>query len=320
MIKIAIVGYGNLGRGVEQALSFQKDMTCIGIFTRREPSTIKAKNPVYHIDDITNHEIDVAILCGGSATDLMHQGPEILSNFNVVDSFDTHAKIPEHYKNMEEVALHHDKLAMISTGWDPGLFSIMRLLSTAILPQGKYTTFWGRGVSQGHSDAVRRIEGVKNAVQYTIPREEAVKSVLSGDDKDLGTRDKHLRQCYVVKEEWAEEESIREQIVNMPHYFADYDTIVEFIDEETFLKEHNTMPHGGRVIHRANTSPNTSQTMQFILDLDSNPEFTASVNVACARAVYRAYNEGQRGVVTMFEVPLAYLSSKSMMQLREELL
>ena len=209
MIKIAIVGYGNLGKGVEQALSFQNDMTCVGIFTRRDPNTIKAKNRVYPIDDITNHEIDVAILCGGSATDLMHQGPEILSNFNVVDSFDTHAKIPEHYKNMEEVALKHDKLAMISTGWDPGLFSLMRLLGTAILPQGKYTTFWGRGVSQGHSDAIRRIEGVKNAIQYTIPKEEAVKLVLSGNDKNLGVREKHLRHCYVVKEAWANEETIR---------------------------------------------------------------------------------------------------------------
>lgn len=320
MIKVAIVGYGNLGKGVEKALKFQDDMKCVGIFTRRNPKELSSDTPVYPIDDVANHDIDVAILCGGSATDLMVQGPELLKHFNIVDSFDTHAKIPEHYETMNQVGKENNRLGMISSGWDPGLFSMIRLLGESILPQGSVSTFWGPGVSQGHSDAIRRIKGVKYGVQYTIPQKEAIEKTMAGKGETLQTRDKHLRRCYVVIEESASKEEIQNQIVTMPHYFSDYDTEVNFISEDEFLKNHTSMPHGGMVIHHANTSDEMSQTIQFQLSLDSNPEFTASVNVACARAVYRAYNEGKTGVVTMFDLPLSYLSTKSDEALRASLL
>lgn len=320
MIKVAIVGYGNLGKGVEKALALQSDMECVGIFTRREPHTIKAQNPVYSIEGISKHQIDVAILCGGSATDLVHQGPSLLKECNIVDSFDTHAKIPEYFEKMNQVAKENGRLGMISTGWDPGLFSMIRLLAESALPQGESTTFWGYGVSQGHSDAIRRIEGVRHAVQYTIPKEEAVEMTMLGKGSELTTRDKHLRRCFVVLEETALEEKVKEAIVSMPHYFSDYDTEVNFISEEVFFNEHMTMPHGGTVIYRGKTSEENIQTIQFKLALDSNPEFTASVNVACARAVYRAFNEGRVGAVTMFDLPLAYLSPKTDEALRKNLL
>lgn len=320
MIKVAIVGYGNLGKGVEKALAFQSDMECVGIFTRRDPELISSNSAVYKIEEIKNHKIDVAILCGGSATDLMLQGPELIKDFNIVDSFDTHAKIPEHYERLNKVARENNRLGMISSGWDPGLFSLMRLLGEAILPQGSMATFWGKGVSQGHSDAIRRIEGVKYGIQYTIPKKEAIDKTLAGNGLNLQARDRHLRICYVVLDENAKESEVKEKIVTMPHYFSDYDTEVNFISEEEFFQKHNKMPHGGMVIHHAKTSKENSQAIQFQLTLESNPEFTASVNVACARAVYRAHQEGRVGVVTMFDIPLSYLSPKSDAVLRKELL
>lgn len=306
-MKIAIVGYGNLGKGVEKAVLRQDDMSLVGIFTRRNPENLDTTSPAYAVDRIGEFDIDVAILCGGSATDLIKQGPEMARVTNVVDSFDTHARIPEHFKDMAE-ACGDERLAMISTGWDPGLFSLARLLGEAVLPQGSTHTFWGKGVSQGHSDAVRRIEGVRYAVQYTIPKEAAVTAVAEGKGDSLTTRDKHQRSCYVVAEEGADKEAIRKAIVTMPNYFDEYDTEVTFIDEDTFLAEHTAMPHGGQVLRRGETSEGTAQLITFSLALDSNPEFTAAVNVACARAVHRAYQEGRRGCCTIFDLPLAYLS------------
>lgn len=320
-MKIAIIGYGNLGRGVENAVRLQPDMELVGVFTRRNPETVEtAGAPVYSVADIDRFEIDVAVLCGGSATDLMHQGPEFAARFNVVDSFDTHAKIPEHFADMERVSRENDTLSMISTGWDPGLFSIQRLIAEAVLPQGETFTFWGKGVSQGHSDAVRRIEGVANAIQYTIPKEEALEAARAGRGQNLTTGDKHLRECFVVAEEGADLEKIREEIVTMPNYFSDYETIVNFITAEELARDHRGMPHGGIVLRRGETADGVNHVYEFGLDLDSNPQFTASVNVACARAVYRAYQEGTRGCVTMFDLPLAYLSPKSGEELRKELL
>ncbi|NLY19768.1 MAG: diaminopimelate dehydrogenase [Tissierellia bacterium] len=312
-IKIAIIGYGNLGRGAEKAINLTEDMELVGIFTRRNPDDIDSKSKVYHMDELLEHKgiIDVCILCGGSATDLQVQGPEISKHFNTVDSFDTHAKIPEYFELLDKSAKEGGNLSIISTGWDPGLFSMNRLLAEAILPVGDTHTFWGKGVSQGHGDAIRRIDGVKNAVQYTIPIEETIERIKNGEKLELGPREKHKRICYVVPKENADLEIIEQTIVNMPNYFADYDTEVNFISEEELLKNHSGISHGGRVIRIGNTSEDTKQVYEFSLELGSNPEFTASVNVAFARAIHRMSREGKIGAVTVFDIPLSYLSQMS---------
>lgn len=319
-IKVGIVGYGNLGRGVEAAIRQNPDMALVGIFTRRSPEA--AGNGLISISEIESYKgkIDVLILCGGSATDLPDQGPALSKLFNTVDSFDTHARIPEYFAKVDESARSGGNVAVISTGWDPGLFSLNRLLAEAVLPEGNEYTFWGKGVSQGHSDAIRRVKGVKNGIQYTIPREEAVNRVRNGENPKLTTREKHLRECYVVLEEGANAEAIAEEIRNMPNYFADYDTVVHFISEETLRAEHGTMPHGGNVIRSGRTGKNSTQIVEFSLKLDSNPEFTASVLVAYARAVYRMAKDGQQGAKTVFDVPFGLLSPKSAEELRKELL
>lgn len=319
-IKVGIVGYGNLGRGVEAAIRQNPDLALVGIFTRRSPEA--AGNGLISISEIESYrgKIDVLILCGGSATDLPDQGPALSKLFNTVDSFDTHARIPEYFAKVDESARSGGNVTVISTGWDPGLFSLSRLLAEAVLPEGNEYTFWGKGVSQGHSDAIRRVKGVKNGIQYTIPREEAVARVRSGENPKLETREKHLRECFVVLEEGANADAIAEEIRNMPNYFADYDTVVHFISEETLRAEHGTMPHGGNVIRSGRTGTNSNQIIEFSLKLDSNPEFTASVLVAYARAVYRMAKDGQKGAKTVFDVPFGLLSPKSPDELRKELL
>lgn len=319
-IKVGIVGYGNLGRGVEAAIRQNPDIALVGIFTRRSPEA--AGSGLISISEIESYKgkIDVLILCGGSATDLPDQGPALSKLFNTVDSFDTHARIPEYFAKVDESARSGGNVAVISTGWDPGLFSLNRLLAEAVLPEGNEYTFWGKGVSQGHSDAIRRVKGVKNGIQYTIPREEAVARVRSGENPKLTTREKHLRECYVVLEEDANADAIAEEIRNMPNYFSDYDTVVHFVSEETLRAEHGTMPHGGNVIRSGRTGKNSTQIVEFSLKLDSNPEFTASVLVAYARAVYRMAKEGQQGAKTVFDVPFGLLSPKSAEELRKELL
>lgn len=326
-IRIGIVGYGNLGRGVECAISQNPDMELVAVFTRRAPETVKILSQnatVYHIDDIQNMigKVDVMILCGGSATDLPHQTPAIAKFFSVVDSFDTHAKIPEHFSAVDAAAREGGNLAVISCGWDPGMFSINRLYAEAILPDGKSYTFWGKGVSQGHSDAIRRIEGVANAKQYTIPVQSALDAVRSGSNPDLTTREKHLRECFVVAEEGADLARIEREIVTMPNYFADYDTIVHFITAEEMARDHSGIPHGGFVIHAGKTGKARENTniMEYNLKLDSNPEFTASVLVACARAAYRMKEEGAIGCKTILDIPPSYLSPASGEDLRKRLL
>jgi diaminopimelate dehydrogenase len=321
-IRIGIVGYGNLGRGVEMAIKQNPDMRLDGIFTRRDPATIPSEVKAFHIDDAEKltSEFDVMILCGGSATDLPEQGPQFAKLFNTVDSFDTHARIPEYFEQVDSVARANSKVSVISTGWDPGLFSLNRLLAESILPEGNEYTFWGKGVSQGHSDAIRRVNGVKHGVQYTIPSDEAVDRVRSGENPELATREKHLRECYIVAEEGADQAAIAEEIRTMPNYFADYNTTVNFIDEATMKAEHSTMPHGGMVLRSGKTGVNSTQIIEFGLKLDSNPEFTASVLVAYARAVYKLAAEGQAGAKTVFDIPFAYLSPKSGAELRKELL
>ncbi|MFC6332928.1 diaminopimelate dehydrogenase [Paenibacillus septentrionalis] len=321
-IRVGIVGYGNLGRGVELAIAQNPDMQLDAIFTRRDPATISSNTKAYSIEDAEKfvNDIDVMILCGGSATDLPEQGPQFAKMFNVVDSFDTHARIPEYYEEVNAGAVNSNKVAVISTGWDPGLFSINRLLFEAILPEGNAYTFWGKGVSQGHSDAIRRVPGVKDGKQYTIPVEEAVQRVRNGEDPSFTTREKHLRECYVVAEEGADLEQIRETIVTMPNYFADYDTVVHFVSEEELKKNHSAMPHGGIVLHSGKTGENTTQIMEFGLKLESNPEFTSSVLVAYARAAYKLHKEGQAGAKTVFDIPIGHLSPKSAAELRKELL
>ncbi len=320
--KVGIAGYGNLGRGVEIALSHAADMSLAAVFTRRDPSTVKTLGaPVYPMQEIANHtELDVVILCGGSATDLPTQTPELAKTFNLVDSFDTHAKIPEHFAAVDAAAKQADKVAVISAGWDPGLFSMQRILFESVLPQGETYTFWGKGVSQGHSDAIRRVPGVANGIQYTIPIQEAVDAVRTGTNPTLTTRQKHLRECYVVPEEGADQEAIRRAICEMPNYFSDYDTVVHFITAEELKANHSGMPHGGFVIRGGETSSGTRHVTEFSLKLDSNPEFTASVLVACARAAVRMNQEGDSGAKTVFDIPLAKLSTKSAEQLRKELL
>lgn len=321
-ISIGIVGYGNLGRGVEAAIRQNPDLRLEAVFTRRNPGSVHADSPMVSIADIQSYQgkIDVLILCGGSATDLPEQGPALAKLFNTVDSFDTHARIPEYYAEVDASARAAGTVSVISTGWDPGLFSLNRLLAEAVLPQGNEYTFWGKGVSQGHSDAIRRVKGVKNGIQYTIPREEAVERVRSGEYPVLATRDKHLRECFVVAEEGADTEAVAEEIRTMPNYFADYDTVVHFVSEETLAAEHGTMPHGGSVIRSGRTGEGNTQIVEFSLKLDSNPEFTSSVLVAYARAAYRLAQKQQSGAFTVFDIPFGLLSPKSPEQLRKELL
>ncbi|MEK3885502.1 diaminopimelate dehydrogenase [Paenibacillus sp. PL2-23] len=323
MMKVGIVGYGNLGKGVEKAIKQNPDMELVAVFTRREPEQLATGEVKFeHISAAEQYigKIDVMILCGGSATDLPEQTPFMTSMFNTVDSFDTHAKIPEFYDQVHAVAKQNGKLSIISTGWDPGLFSLNRLLAQAILPEGTDYTFWGKGVSQGHSDAIRRVPGVKAGVQYTVPVQSVIERIRTGETPDLATREKHLRECFVVAEEGADQEAIRETIVSMPNYFSDYDTTVTFITEEQMQAEHQGMPHGGFVIRSGITGAGTKQIIEFGLKLESNPEFTASVLVAYARAANRMSNEGLSGAKTVFDVPFSYLSPKSPEELRRELL
>ena len=326
-IRVGILGYGNLGRGVECAIRQNPDMELKAVFTRRAPETVKILTegvPVYHVDEAEakKDEIDVLILCGGSATDLPVQTPKYAQWFNVVDSFDTHAKIPEHFAAVDESAQKSGKVGIISVGWDPGMFSLNRLYATACLPEGENYTFWGKGVSQGHSDAIRRIKGVKNAKQYTIPVEKALEAVRNGENPDLTTREKHTRECFVVAEEGADLAAIEKEIVTMPNYFADYDTTVHFISEEEFARDHSTIPHGGFVIRSGRTGweKENSHIIEYSLKLDSNPEFTSSVLVAYARAVARLHAEGQTGCRSVFDIAPAYLSAKTGEELRATLL
>ncbi len=321
-IRVAIMGYGNLGRGVEAAIAQNQDMQLLGVFSRRDPATIATRAPAYAASEIMAFQdrIDVLILCGGSATDLPEQGPSYARHFNTVDSYDTHAKIPEYFERVDEAAKAGGNVSVISTGWDPGLFSLNRLLGQAILPDGLDYTFWGKGVSQGHSDAVRRVPGVKMGVQYTIPAEDALARVRAGEEPTLSTREKHQRECFVVLEEGADQEEVRQAIVNMPHYFADYNTTVTFLSEEVLRRDHAAMPHGGYVLRSGRTGDNTKQLMEFSIKLGSNPEFTASVLVAYARAAHRYAQEGAVGAKTVLDIPFAYLSPKSGAALRKELL
>lgn len=325
-IRIGIAGYGNLGRGVECAVKQNGDMELYGVFTRRAPESVKTLTnvKVYHIDDILKHKdnIDVLIICGGSATDLPTQTPELAHNFNVVDSFDTHAKIPEHFERVDKAAKEGNKVAMISVGWDPGMFSLNRLYAQAILPDGKDYTFWGKGVSQGHSDAIRRIEGVIDARQYTIPVDEAMDRVRSGENPELSTRQKHTRECFVVAEDGADKARIEKEIKEMPNYFADYDTTVHFISMEEMKEKHSTLPHGGVVLRSGKTGLNgeNNHIIEYSLKLDSNPEFTSSVLVAYARAAYRMNKEGLVGCKSVFDVAPSYLSDKTNEELISTLL
>lgn len=326
-IRIGILGYGNLGRGVECAIKHNPDMELKAVFTRRDPSTVKILTEtakVYHVDEAEKMkgEIDVMILCGGSATDLPVQTPKFAQWFNVVDSFDTHAKIPEHFEHVNETAEKSGHVGIISVGWDPGMFSLNRMYANAILTNGKDYTFWGKGVSQGHSDAIRRIKGVKDGKQYTIPVEKALESVRNGENPELTTRQKHTRECFVVAEEGADLKRIEEEIKTMPNYFADYDTTVHFISEDELKKEHSGIPHGGFVIRTGTTGWNDEHkhVIEYSLKLDSNPEFTSSVIVAYARAAYRMNQEGQKGCKTVFDVAPVYLSAVDAAELRKHLL
>lgn len=326
-IRIGIWGYGNLGRGVECALKQNPDMELAGVFTRRDPKTVQILTEgasVYSTEDVEKMKdaVDVMILCGGSATDLPVQTPKCAQMFHVVDSFDTHAKIPEHFAKVDEAAKGSGRIGIISVGWDPGMFSLNRMYANALLPNGTDYTFWGKGVSQGHSDAVRRIEGVKDAKQYTIPVESALDAVRNGDTPELTTRQKHTRECYVVAEERADLARIENEIKTMPNYFSDYDTTVHFISEEELKKDHSGIPHGGFVIRSGKTGWNEENThvIEYSLKLDSNPEFTSSVLVAYARAAYRLSQEGQSGCKTVFDIPPAYLSAQSSEELRKQLL
>ena len=326
MIRIGIFGYGNLGRGIECAIAQNDDMELVAVFTRRDPKALKTLGnaPVYSVNDVLSFKdkIDVMILCGGSATDLPEQTPYLAEHFNVVDSFDTHAKIPTHFENVNEASLKGQRTSMISVGWDPGMFSLNRLIAECILPNGNDYTFWGKGVSQGHSDAIRRIKGVKNGKQYTIPYENALELVRSGAAPSLSPREKHLRECFVVAEEGADLQAIEKEIKEMPNYFADYDTVVHFITEEELQRDHAGIPHGGFVIRSGKTGWSLENThiIEYSLKLDSNPEFTASVIICYARATYRMAKMGDFGCKTVFDVPPAYLSKKSAEELRKELL
>ena len=326
-IKVGILGYGNLGRGVEAAIAQNSDMELVGVFTRRDPASVKiatAGVSVYHSDDAEKmkEQIDVMIICGGSATDLPKLTPEYAELFNVVDSFDTHANIPTHFAAVDTAAKKSGKIGLISCGWDPGMFSLNRVYANAILPQGKDYTFWGRGVSQGHSDAIRRIHGVVDARQYTCPVETAVASVRAGENPELTTRQKHTRECFVVCEEGADLERIAQEIKTMPNYFSDYDTTVHFISQEELDRDHKGLPHGGCVIRAGKTgfSEEHQHIIEYSLRLDSNPEFTGSVLVACARAAYRMNQDGQSGGKTMLDIAPAYLCAQSGEELRAHML
>ena len=326
MIRLGILGYGNLGRGIECAVKHNPDMELKAVFTRRDPATVKIKSnaAVYSSADLAAHkdDIDVLIICGGSATDLPKQTPEAVKLFNVVDSFDTHANIPTHFANVDKAAKESGKIGFISVGWDPGMFSLARLYSNIILTEGKDYTFWGRGVSQGHSDAIRRIEGVKDARQYTVPVPEALAAVRNGENPELTTRQKHTRECYVVAEEGADLARIENEIKTMPNYFADYDTTVNFVSEEELKANHSGLPHGGCVIRNGKTGMDNehNHTIEYSLKLDSNPEFTGSVLVAFARAAYRMNREGMSGCKTVFDVPPVMLSAEEPDYLRAHLL
>ena len=326
-MRIGIMGYGNLGKGIECAIKQNPDMELVAVFSRRDPSTVKILTEgvkVYSVDDAVKmkDEIDVLILCGGSATDLPVQTPEYAKYFNVVDSFDTHAKIPQHFANVDAAAKENGNIAVISCGWDPGMFSLNRLYANCILPSGNDYTFWGKGVSQGHSDAIRRIEGVANAKQYTIPVDAALEKVRNGENPQLTTREKHIRECFVVAKEGADTAKIEKEIKEMPNYFADYDTIVHFISEEELQRDHSGIPHGGFVIRSGKTGWNeeNSHIIEYSLKLDSNPEFTASVIVACARAAFRMKQEGMTGCKSIFDIAPAYMSPLSGEKLREHML
>ena len=326
-IKIGIMGYGNLGRGIECAIKQNVDLELVAVFSRRDPKTVKILTEtaeVYSADEVLNFKdkLDVLILCGGSATDLPIQTPMYAEHFNVVDSFDTHAKIPEHFENVDKTAKQSGHIAVISSGWDPGMFSLNRLYAGAVLPEGQSYTFWGKGVSQGHSDAIRRIDGVIDARQYTIPIDSALEAVRSGSNPELTTREKHERECFVVVSDNADKQKIEQEIKTMPNYFADYNTTVHFISQEELDRDHKGIPHGGFVIHSGKTGWNCENThiIEYSLKLDSNPEFTASVIAAVARAAYRMNKDGLTGCKTMFDIAPAYLSPKSAETLRKELL
>lgn len=326
-IRIGILGYGNLGRGIECAIKQNDDVELAAVFTRRAPEAVKILTEgvkVYSVNDVAAHkdEIDVMILCGGSATDLPKQTPEYVKYFNVIDSFDTHAKIPEHFASVDAAAKASGKVGIISVGWDPGMFSLNRLYANAVLSEGSDYTFWGKGVSQGHSDAIRRIEGVKDARQYTVPVPEALEKVRNGENPTLATREKHTRECFVVAEDGADLKKIENEIKTMPNYFADYDTTVTFISEEELKANHSGIPHGGSVIRTGVTGWNkeNKHVIEYSLKLDSNPEFTSSVLIAYARAAYRMNKEGQKGCKTVFDVAPAYLCSQPGEELRAHLL
>lgn len=325
-IKIGILGYGNLSRGVESAIAQNPDMELVAVFTRRAPESIKVHSgvPALNISELENYrdKIDVLVLGGGSATDLPAQTPEYVKYFNVVDSFDTHATIPEHFENVDKAAKEAGKVGIISVGWDPGMFSLLRMISSAILPEGENYTFWGKGVSQGHSDAIRRIKGVKDARQYTIPVEEAVNRVRNGENPVLSTREKHRRECFVVVEDGADKAEIESEIINMPNYFSDYYTTVNFISEEELKREHMGLPHGGFVLRSGVTGFNkeNKHIVEYKLKLDSNPEFTGAVVAAYARAAYKLSKEGASGCKTVFDIAPAYLSALSGEELRRTML
>ncbi len=326
-IRIGILGYGNLGRGVECAIKQNADMELAAVFTRRDPATVQILTedvPVCRIADVQDwkDKIDVMILCGGSATDLPKQTPVYAEMFNVIDSFDTHARIPEHFEDVDAAAKKGGNVGIISVGWDPGMFSLNRLYANVILPEGKDYTFWGKGVSQGHSDAIRRVEGVKDGKQYTIPVEAALEAVRNGENPELTTRQKHTRECFVVLEEGADAAKVEEEIKTMPNYFSDYDTTVHFIGEEELKANHSGIPHGGFVLRSGKTGwdGENKHLIEYSLKLDSNPEFTASVIVAYARAAYKLAQEGQSGCKTVFDIAPAYLSAKSGAELRKHLL
>ena len=326
-IRIGIIGYGNLGRGVECAIKQNPDMELEAVFTRRAPENVQILTKTAKVCSVNDVEqwkdkIDVMIICGGSATDLPVQTPKFAQMFNVIDSFDTHARIPEHFKNVDEAAKKAGKVGIISVGWDPGMFSLNRMYANAILPEGKDYTFWGKGVSQGHSDAIRRIAGVKDAKQYTVPVESALESVRRGENPELTTREKHTRECFVVLEEGADAAKVEQEIKTMPNYFADYDTTVHFISEEELKRDHSGIPHGGFVLRSGVTGweKEHKHMIEYSLKLDSNPEFTSCVIVAYARAAYRLVKEGQTGCRTVFDIAPAYLSAKSGEELRASML
>ena len=323
-IRVGIVGYGNIGRGTEKAIQQSSDFELAAVLTRRSPDSLVIDSPSalkLHVDDAVSlkGKVDIMILCGGSATDLPVQGPEFAKHFITVDSFDTHAKIPEYFSEMDEASKSAGLISLISVGWDPGIFSMNRALAQSVLPHGSGCTFWGKGVSQGHSDAIRRVDGVEAAVQYTMPVTTAVEKARKGEGGLLTTREKHIRECFVVAKQGADKAEIENKIKNMPHYFADYDTVVHFISKDEFDSNHTSMSHGGFVIHSGKVN-GSRQTMEFSLDLYNNSEFTASVMIAYARAAYRYHKEGRRGALTVFDVPLTYLSPKSDEELRKELL